>query len=214
MTIFSIVSHKTGKTIYSGAFSSMRHCIQDAIERKIDLSYADLRHCDLTNGNFDGAVMPYAILSGANLSGANLSEATLHHSIFTHTDLYNTCLFGSDLHACDFSQANFGGTDICDTDISHSIFSTLSCLDLDFMNVRDMSGCEYITHDEQPQYCAMSKHPVIIKGLFHTPIVIFDQVIKVGGQIFHKDVFPFLIYTLEQQYPLCAAKNSSIQSNV
>lgn len=195
MKTYSITTYTTGKTIYSGQHASFSACLEKAIHQELDLSYADLRYKNLSSGNFDSAHMPHANFSGANLTGANLSEANLKGSLFDQTDLYNTCLCYSNISYCDFINSNFGATDIGGADISHSVFSTLSCFDLDFMTAENMEGCMYINTNKER--CAMNYHPLIIKGIFTSPIVIFDTTIKIGNNIFEKNVIPLLINTLE-----------------
>lgn len=176
---------------------SMAACLEAAVDQNTNLSHANLSQMNLANGNFDGAYMPYALFSGTNLTGANLSEATLNGSIFDHTDLYNTCLCYSNLSNCDFTDSNFGGTDIAGADISYSKFSALSCLDLHFTTTENMIGCTYV--NTAMEVCSMSNRPVVIKGMLSTPIIIFDTMIKVGNTLFKKDIFPFLIRTLEHK---------------
>lgn len=197
MTYITLSSYKTRTPLFAGTYANITACLEAAIEQSINLNHIDLRHQNLSNGNFDGAYMPYADLTGANLSGANLSEAILNGGIFTNTDLYNTCLCYSDLQNCDFTSSNFGGTDICGANIDGSKFSTLSSLDLDFFSTGSMQGCCYV--NDPLESCDMSCHPVVIKGLLSTPIVIFDNMIKISGSLFPKDIFPFLIQALEQQ---------------
>lgn len=195
MLNYNITNLKSGKTIFSGQYQSLNNCIEDAITKQIDLSYADFKYKNLSAGNFDSAHMPNADFTGANLSGANLSEANLKGSIFNQTDLYNTCFCYSDLSHCDFVNSNFGATDIGGANISYSIFSNLSCLELDFMSSENMKGCTYINTNKER--CSMNYHPVIIKGIFTSPIIIFDTTIKIGNNIFEKNVIPLLINTIE-----------------
>lgn len=197
MQYFSISSYKTGKDLFSGHFTSIIKCLEAAVEKNTNLSYADLRQKNLINGNFDGANMPYTLFSGSNLTGANLSEANLTGGIFDHTDLYNTCLCYSDLINCNFIDSNFGGTDIAGSDISYSKFSTFSCLDLNFTTTKNMIGCTYLSSSKE--ICEMSNRPIVIKGMLSSPIIVFDTTIKIGNMIFNKDIFPFLIQTLEHQ---------------
>lgn len=195
MPNFSILSYKTNKELFAGNFPSMAACLEAAINKNLDLSYADLKQKNLINGNFDGAHMPYALFSGANLTGANMSEANLTGSIFDHSDLYNTCLCFTNLSKCDFRESNFGGTDISGANLSYSTFSTMSCLDLDFTMTENMNGCIYVNPTKE--ICSMSNRPIVIKGMLSTPIIIFDTMIKIGNTLFQKDIFPFLIRALE-----------------
>lgn len=181
MEQYNLETHTDKKTIFSGTFKSWIDCLETAVERKIDLTNINLKNKNLSNGNFDGAFMPGACLKGTNLSGANLSESCLRGSIFHHASLYNTCLCEADLRACDFRDSNFGATDIAGADISFSRFSTLSCFDLSFAQTQSMLGCSF--ESSQGHKCKMSSHPIVLKGIINTPIVIMDQTVKIGQNI-------------------------------
>ena len=112
MPTFTIATHHTEETLYSGTFDTLRQCVEQAAADKIILDYADLRHTNLVNAGLDNVQMRHARLDGANLMGANLSEAVLDHTIFADTGLQNACLCYSTVHNCDFDGALFGATDI------------------------------------------------------------------------------------------------------
>jgi uncharacterized protein YjbI with pentapeptide repeats len=73
MKHFTLRKHNDGEILYEGEFGTLKHCLEDAVNRNIDLSYIDLRNQNLSNVNIDSAHMPYADFLGSNLSGANLS---------------------------------------------------------------------------------------------------------------------------------------------
>jgi hypothetical protein len=110
-----------------------------------------------------------------------MSEAYLKGSIFDGAALYNTCFNDSNLSACNFTDTSFGATDIHGSIISHSQFSTLSCFSLDFTHVRQMSGCIFINPDGQ--ICAMSKPPIVIRGMGREPLILLDNRAKAGHNI-------------------------------
>lgn len=190
-----IRSYKNNRILFSGNYPSVTECIEDAITLNVDLSFADFRNLNLSNGNFDGAYMPGSLLTGCNLTGANLSESHLRGCEFSFASLYNTCLCYSDLSYCDFLSTTFGATDIAGADIRHCQFTTLSCFDLDFWNVRDMDHCAYITPDGVT--CEMSSCPVIIKGLLHTPIILMDTVAKIGSVLIPREDIPAIASFIE-----------------
>lgn len=192
----SIRSYKNNRIIFSGNYTSITECIEDAIALNVDLSFVDLRNLDLSNGNFDGAYMPGSLLTGCNLSGANLSESHLRGCEFSFASLYNTCLCYSNLSYSDFLSTNFGATDIAGANISHCQFTTLSCFDLDFWNVQDMNQCIYITPDGIT--CEMSSRPVIIKGLLHTPVIMMDKVAKIGNTLIPREDIPAITSIIER----------------
>lgn len=187
MKQYDLTTHTEKRILFSGKYTDFRECLEHAISKNTDLSNINLRERNLSNGNFDGAYMPSAQFSGANLSGTNLSECCLHGSSFHHASLHNTCLCYSDLRACDFRDADFGATDISGADIGFSRFSTLSCFDLAFTDAQNMLGCAF----ESPEghFCKMSRHPIVLRGILSTPIVIMDQTVKIGPNILSRETY-------------------------
>lgn len=204
MRYYSLKKHTNNKTIFAGYYNSFTECLEDAVKKKLDLSFIDLSHQNLINANLDMANMPHAHLIGANLSGANLSEANLKLSIFHHSSLYNCCLSYSNLESSDFTSADFGSTLIEETNLDQCIFSTLSCFDLDFQLAATMNGCIFV--DNNGTSLNMSTPPIIIKGILNTPVVIMDQAIKIGTRILPRTVMPTLIRAAEIYAPLMLSK--------
>ncbi len=202
MEYFTLRKHNNGTILHKGEFEDFRHCLEDAVNRNIDLSYIDLKNQNLSNVNIDGAHMPYADFSSSNLSGANLSEATLHNSNFSDTSLYNCCMSYSNLHECNFCGASFGGTLIDYTDLGNSIFSTLSCFDLDFIYCTNLNGCKFI--EPNNRYYEMSGAPIVIKNMLNKPIIMFDKTIKIGNKAIKRSSMPNFLsilskYTYQQK---------------
>ncbi len=194
MPYFALKTHTNQSPLFEGHYPTFINCLETAISQETDLSFIDLKHQNLTNANLDNAHMPNADFSGANLTGTNLSESHLQSAIYFDTTLYNTCLSYSDLKYSNFRGASFGATMIEGCTIKGSIFSTLSCFDLDFPNAHDMHGCTFesidgILHD-------MSCHPIIVKGLLNKPIIIMDHTIALGTNILPKALLPKLLNTL------------------
>lgn len=181
MRTIQITSVISNKILYEGKFRSVKACLEQAARDKACLEGADLRYANLANANLDEIIMPRAVLNGANLTGANLSEAVLVEADFSGAALYNACLCHSDLRRCNFRDASFGATDIAGANISGCRFSTLSSFHLDFNTTADMRGCVF--HDPAGPPCPMSRPPVVIAGLFSSPVVVFDRHIKVGGTV-------------------------------
>ncbi len=171
-------------TIFQGKYDNIKECLEHAIKENISLSHINLKNQNLSNANIDGCHMPYANFCGANLTGANLSEANLSGSIFHNSSLYNTCLSYSNLKNCDFRNSNFGATMIEEANIQGCKFSTFSSFNLDFQYASNMSNCVFETIDGEK--CSMSVPPIIVKGLLNVPIVIFDDLIKIGTKTFSK----------------------------
>ncbi len=206
MQNFTIKNHINNKELFSGYYSSFIECLEDAVNKNTDLTYVCLKNQNLSNANLDNAHMPGALLTGANLSGANLSEANLKEAIFYNCSLYNTCLSYSNLHGSDFRNASFGATLIEGSDIRECIFSTLSCFDLDFYFTHDMRGCLYASSDGVMH--KMSAPPVIIKGLMSKHIIILDNAVKIGVNIFPKTILPALVKKLGQSIKQQSANNN------
>ena len=196
MQHYTLTKYTDNSILFSGYYPSFVHCLEDAVEKQVDLSYVDLKSHNLTNANLDGAHMPSAQMNGANLTGANLSEANLTQAVFHNTTLYSTCLSYSDLRNSDFRSASFGATMIEGCNIRNCVFSTLSCFDLEFTLTDGMSGCLFAMPDGGLHH--MSKHPIVLKGVLNTPIVILDQAIKIGEKIFPKNTIPTIINLIER----------------
>lgn len=197
MQHYTLTRHSDGAEIFAGRYESFSTCIEDAIRENINLSYIDLRNKNLMNLDMDGAVLIGASFNGSNLNGCNMSETNLSQSQFYGCTLYSTCFSDSLLKNCDFRGADFGATLINGTDISDCIFSTLSCFDLDFSHVKKMDGCVFTTPDNTIH--PMSKHPIVLKGIFNAPIVILDNSIKIGFETFSKSIIPTLSKVIERK---------------
>ncbi len=191
MQYFYLKKQNTNEKLYAGYFKSKKHCLEDAVTRNIDLTAIDLSNENLENANLDNAIMPLANLRNANLSGANMSEAILTSALFHNAELYNTCLCDSDLSGADFRYASFGATLITNANLTATLFSTLSCFDLDFSSAKSMHGCAFEDHKGLKH--TMSMQPIILKGVLTSPIVILDQSVKIGMKAFPKAILPGLL---------------------
>ncbi|MCK5375178.1 MAG: pentapeptide repeat-containing protein [Alphaproteobacteria bacterium] len=201
MYYFTLRKHSDNAILFDGRYNTFTECLEDAVNKNISLPHIDLRNRNLVNANIDNAFMPYADFSNSNLSGANISEAILRDSKFTDTSLYNCCMSYSDLRNCDFTGAGFGGTLIDNTNLENCTFSTLSCFDLDFVQCLNMENCSFIEPNNKLH--SMSTVPVVIKGLLNTPIIIFDNNVKIGNKTIKRDITPQLLnilstYTYQQ----------------
>lgn len=196
MQLFTLNRYTDNSSIFSGYYTSITACIEHAVEQKLDLSYINLKNQNLTNANIDMAHMPHACLNGTNLTGCNLSEANLEKASFLNTSLYNTCLSYSRLRQCNFAGAAFGATLIDGADMRDCQFSTLSCFDLDFHLTHSTIGSTFITTDNISH--PMSNTPAIFKGVLNTPIIILDDIVKVGTQYFSSRAIPPLIQHLQE----------------
>lgn len=195
MQYFTLRKHTDGTILYDGYYESFNKCLEDAVARHISLPQIDLQNKNLNNINIDGAVMPLANFSGSNLSGANLSESIFKESTFANTSLYNCCMAYADLRHCDFTGTSFGGTLIEGTKLDNATFSTLSCLELNFIHCAQMEGCHFVDEGQEKTF-GMSHAPVIIKGLLSVPIILFDMDIKIGNKTMKRRMMPELVRVL------------------
>ncbi len=191
MKYYKLEKHTNRATLFEGYYSSFKACLEDAVAKKTDLSEIDLKYRKLNNFNLDTAYMPGADFSHANLTGTNLSESTLSASVFYSTYMHSTCLCESKLNRCDFRGAEFGATLIDGADLCDSTFTTLSSFDLNFTQCKSIVGSKFV--DVEGKHYNMSQVPVVIKGVFDTPIVFLDQVIKIGGKNFSIELFNRLL---------------------
>ena len=178
MPMIEIKHHETGRTIYAGNFPSIVECLENAVDRRENMSGADLRRQNISNANLDGICLRGSKLLGANLTGANLSEADLEHCDLRETLLCNTCLCETNLSGCDFSGALFGATDISFASLPGAVFSTSSALEMDFSSVKDMKDCRFVNPDGTP--LSFNTPPLVLKGLLHTPVIILGTALKIG----------------------------------
>lgn len=77
MKTIEIKNRFTNETIHSGTFENLKECVEDAVEKGVSLSGADLRGADLKGINLRGADLSEVDLYEADLSRANLSQADL-----------------------------------------------------------------------------------------------------------------------------------------
>ncbi len=190
MPNFKLRRYTDNSIIYEGEYNNIKECLEHAVNNDLSLSHINLKNQNLTNANLDGCYMPYANFCGANLTGANLSEADLSGSIFYNCGLYNTCLSYTNLQNCDFRDTDFGATMIEGANLQGCKFSTLSSFNLDFQYAASMSNCVFETFEGES--CNMSVPPIVIKGLLSVPIIIFDDLIKIGAKTFSKAHLPQL----------------------
>jgi uncharacterized protein YjbI with pentapeptide repeats len=184
-------SIQTGKILFEAYAATLKDCAEQAIDRGINLSFADFRRADLSCAMLDGGRFDGADFTDANLSGANLSEASLRGAHFKNTALYNACLCLSDLSGCNFQGAGFGATDIHGALLKRAIFSTLSCFTLDFFGAGNMEGCAFI--DAHGITTPFSQPPVVVNGLGPSPLIFMGGTIRSG----HERLFPVLDQSIQ-----------------
>lgn len=184
MQHISIKSHKTNDIIYEGSYANMRSCVEAAIIKNIDLSYADLQYEDLRNANLDGGRFVGSLFNHCNLTGANLSESNLRSCQFSNSTLYNCCLAYSDLAGSVFENSDFGATDVTHSILQGCSFSGLSSFTLSFHSAQSIEGSVFKTVDGIK--VNMNVAPIVIHGLDAAPLIIFQHDMLLGHR--HKKI--------------------------
>lgn len=187
MKAYSIRTLSGGDVLFSGTFSSFKHCIEAAIQDQAPLHRADLRALNLSNFDLDGGDFRGASFSGSNLTGANLSECLLDDTNFSGATLFGTTLCESSIRNAHFDDVLFGATDIAYSDLSGSTFSTQSTFDLQFQGTSDMEGCRFI--NGCGTICPMSRPPVVVHGLVRI-LIFMDQHLKIGTEVYDISALP------------------------
>ncbi len=141
------ISHVNGSILYgSTTATTLKECVEEAIENTIDLtgaylSNADLSNADLVMANLTRASLYRANLSGANLFGSNLTGAGLAGVNFTGADLSLT-----DLSETDPIRANFTSTTLTDTTFSRADLTEANFTNADLTRINfsgaDLSGAD------------------------------------------------------------------------
>lgn len=162
-----------GRVLFQGPYKSFKTALEQAVARKVNLHFADLRKQNLSNALLDDGLLAGADFSCTNLAGANLSEADLRRCKFHNTALYNTCFAYSNLQGSRFYGASFGATDITGADISKGRFNTESCFSLNYRLAASMGECAYV--DGSGRFHSMNRPPVVIWGLETRPVVYLDR---------------------------------------
>lgn len=180
MKKITINHFRTKQTLFEGSFKSLRHAVEAAIEDKISLAFADLRHANLTNAEMDGAILDSAQLENANLLGANISEASLHRTCFKNAHMHSVVLCESIMDAANFEGALFGGTDITGSKIKRCLFDTLSTFNLNFRDANYATMNGFMAAHEQ--LCEFSRPPLVLNGLAY-PVACLDHALLINNQV-------------------------------
>jgi len=100
---------------------TIKECIKEVVNKKINLFEANLSRADLPGANLSGANLSGADLFGANLSGANLSESNL-----SRANLSGANLFGADLSGANLFGANLFGADLSFCKMDKKVFKQIT----------------------------------------------------------------------------------------
>ena len=97
----TLIRHRfTSETIFASEKETIRGAVLDAIEKKTNLSEANLSKANLSEAN----------LSKANLSEADLSRANLSEADLSRANLSEADLSWADLSRANLSEANYWKT--------------------------------------------------------------------------------------------------------
>ncbi len=146
--------------------------IQNQTITNADLSYNNLKAIDL-----DGHHFTNINFTGANLTTANLSEAIFKNCTFDEACLIDTCFCESQFINCSFKHTRFGSTDICFVHMDACYFSGHSALTLNFITLRTLKAC---TYEQGAETWLFNKAPIVIQGLFNTPVALIGDSVIIG----------------------------------
>ena len=104
-----IKNRKTGEIIFSGEYSSMRECVEDAVRKKISLQWAYLQGVDLQDADLQDADLQWASLRWSGLQGSILQRSRLQGADLQGARLQRVDLQDADLQDAGLYVANFHG---------------------------------------------------------------------------------------------------------
>jgi uncharacterized protein YjbI with pentapeptide repeats len=156
--MIQIYNRFTGAVIFEGEFASIKLAVEFAVDKKIDLSSANLGDANLRDANLCGANLRDANLGGANLGGAYLRGANLGGANLCGADLCGANLRDADLRGAYLRGAYLRGANLCGADLRDA-------------NLRDAN-----LSDER-----LIKEPMQIIGLFWF-VLITQQYMSIGCQ--------------------------------
>jgi len=125
-----------GAVLYSSEATSLKDCLQNAINDSADLRYANLRYADLryaslSYANLSSADLRYASLSSADLSSADLSSANLRYANLSYANLSYANLSSADLRYANLSHADLRYANLSYTDLTDHIKISLQPIQID-----------------------------------------------------------------------------------
>lgn len=167
-----IIRTTRGAVLYHGRFHTIAQALESAVDRGVNLDYADLSGAYLAHANLDGCVIRYGCFRDADLSGVNMSEAMLDHSDFSEARLFDACFCYSSLRGCCFIGTRFGATDISEAVLDQSRFGDPSALLLPFHRSQSHRGCVYL--EDRTAY-PMEQVPVAVHGIGRGFVLLDDS---------------------------------------
>ena len=183
--LIRLYHHQTKTIVFEGYFSSFRECVEMAINRKISLDHVDFSGQNLGCANLDDGSFRGANFFRCNLRGANLSECNVTDANFSHADLTSACLALSIIKGCQFYQTSFSVTDVTDAIIANCVFSCPTAFDLTFARAQRFYNCVFYVEGQGS--FMMNEPPIVIGGLSR-PVVIMDDMVKIGQDFFDREI--------------------------
>jgi hypothetical protein len=95
------------EVLFTSKFDTLKEALEEAAEKRVSLSGADLTGANLSHLNAPGIDLEFAFLEGADLSGANLEGANLEDAMCERVDFTGANLKGANLAGVNFTCANF-----------------------------------------------------------------------------------------------------------
>ena len=167
--LFEIKHRFTGKVIFNLECTSLKACVEMAVETGADLRGADLRDADLRGASLGGAYLSGADLRGTCLSGASLGGAYLSDAYLSDADLRGAYLRGASL-----GGAYLSGADLRDADLRGASLGGASFRGA-YLSGADLSGAG-------GEKIESNLIPIQILGL-RWNILILDSHIKIGCEL-------------------------------
>jgi hypothetical protein len=183
--LISLINHQTKAVIFEGYFSSVKECVEEAINKRVKLDYVDLSGQNLSCANMDDGSFHRANFSHSNLMDANLSECDFTDANFSYADLTSACIAISVTKGCRFYQTSFCMTDVTDAVVKNCVFSCPSVFDVAFARSQHF-GNNIFYAEGQGSY-VMNEPPIVIHGLCR-PVVFIDDMVKIGHDFYEKGV--------------------------
>ena len=97
---------------------TIQEAVEEAIEKEVDLSFANLRYADLRDADLRNANLCYANLRNANLRNANLRSANLCDANLRNANLRDADLRNANLCYANLSNANLRNANLSDANLS------------------------------------------------------------------------------------------------
>jgi hypothetical protein len=117
----------TKKIIHEGYFATFKDCVEDAVQKGINLAWTNLAGANLAGTNLTGTNLYRANLKNANLENANLAFANLKNANLENANLISTNLYRANLENTYLAYANLSGANLKN--------ANLACADLEGANL-------------------------------------------------------------------------------